>query len=240
MHPLSRWEPYRSYRVWSQLVRGHGAPPVAELSAFLGGLPLTGNLDDVFPSLRPLRSLRLPWAAEPRTVPHSPQIPPCGPPHHSVHHRDRCAVTLCRRWTGLLTSLGALPALRSCRWLDESGAEHLLLLRRTDAPAAHAEAGGGGSSAGALPPPPPPPPRSGGDGPASGRLVHCKLIGGGVASAEPPLQLRVCSTQPLGDAANASLVCELSEGVANAVACWAFAATSIPVHTGALLDLCTP
>jgi hypothetical protein len=189
-----RWAAYRSYLVWTQLQRGD-APPVSELMAFLKALPVAVELDTIYPSLRSLRSLPLPWSA-------------------------------------LLLSLARLP-LRSCRWHDGKR-EHLILLQRDPAPASapasvHAGAAGAGAGAaatactggvhgGAL--------ASvggvhGGSIWCSDHLVHCE-----VRSSGTELRLRACSTRPLTE--TSELSSELTEVVANAIACWAWAAASVP------------
>jgi hypothetical protein len=189
-----RWAAYRSYLVWTQLQRGD-APPVSELMAFLKALPVAVELDTIYPSLRSLRSLPLPWSA-------------------------------------LLLSLARLP-LRSCRWHDGKR-EHLILLQRDPAPASapasvHAGAAGAGAGAaatactggvhgGAL--------ASvggvhGGSIWCSEHLVHCE-----VRSSGTELRLRACSTRPLTE--TSELSSELTEVVANAIACWAWAAAFVP------------
>jgi hypothetical protein len=112
--------------------------------------------------------------------------------------------------------------------------EHLILLQRDPAPASapasvHAGAAGAGAGAaatactggvhgGAL--------ASvggvhGGSIWCSEHLVHCE-----VRSSGTELRLRACSTRPLTE--TSELSSELTEVVANAIACWAWAAAFVP------------
>ena len=50
-------------------------------------------------------------------------------------------------------------------------------------------------------------------------LIHCELLERGTT-----LRVRACSTRPIGSVGE--LITELSEGVANALCCWVWAASA--------------
>ena len=59
---------------------------------------------------------------------------------------------------------------------------------------------------------------------ASHHLIHCELSGSG-----SKLSLRACSTQMLSDASE--FLTELTESVANAIVCWAWATSMASTPT---------
>lgn len=62
----SQWDSFRSFRSWRDLRRGVLAAQVSadtEIASFIERLPSAFPLEQVYPSLQPIRGLRLPWNA---------------------------------------------------------------------------------------------------------------------------------------------------------------------------------